>query len=96
MVAKSFGAQRVFTMRSGTAVGLATARLYEGFSSIILRASARALLARIGSEAHGDAADAQLRAHVSVFATSPIPMYYRGVFCSSCAAAAQLLQKTPR
>ena len=50
----------------GTTVGLATTRLYEGLSSIIMRANARALLARIGSEVPGDAADAQLRAHVAL------------------------------
>ena len=57
---------RASAMRSGTTVGLANTRLYEGLSSIIMRASARALLARIGSEALGDTADAQLRAHVAL------------------------------
>ena len=34
-------------MRSGTTVDLATTRLYEGLSSITMRANARALLARV-------------------------------------------------
>ena len=53
---------RAFATRPGTNVGLATTQMYEGLSTIIMRANARALLARTGGDAHGSASDAQSRA----------------------------------
>ena len=42
---------RASATRSGTAVGTATTRMYEGLSTIIMRANARALLARVQCDA---------------------------------------------
>ena len=59
---------RVSATRSGTTVGMATTRMYEGLSSIIMRANARALLARAGGDAHRSANDAQSRAQSMLLA----------------------------
>ena len=53
---------RASASRTGTTVGLATTYLYEGLSTIIMRANARALLARVGGESVEDAREAACRA----------------------------------
>ena len=53
---------RASATRSGTTLGIATTRMYEGLSNIIMRANARALLARSGGDAHSGVGDAQNRA----------------------------------
>ena len=74
IIAESFGgggprAQTAFNViarasatRVGQSVGLATIHLYEGLSTIIMRANARSLLARLGRVEHGNASEVQERA----------------------------------
>ena len=53
---------RASATRSGLSVGVTTSRLYEGLSTIVMRANAHSLLARVGRESSGAPSTAQERA----------------------------------
>ena len=48
--------------RSGLSLGVVTSKFYEGLSSIIMRANARAMLARVGMVETAPTVEAQARA----------------------------------